>query len=133
MLEFLTRYRDAGLLLLRLGIGVMFIIHGGPKLLEGPELWTGIGAAMKNFGITWAPAFWGFMAAFAETAGGACLILGFMMRPACILLLVTMIVAATFHLAKGDGIAGASHAIEAGVLFASLLLIGPGRYSIDRA
>ncbi len=132
VMRFLTRYRDAGLLCLRLGIGVMFILHGWPKLMAGPETWTRLGGAMANYGITWAPSFWGFMAALAEAGGGVCLILGWMMRPACVLLLVTMIVAATHHLAKGDGIGGASHAIEAGILFASLLLIGPGRYSLDR-
>ena len=35
------------------------------------------------------------------------------------------------HLGKGDGLMGASHAIEAGILFLSLILIGPGRYSLN--
>ena len=30
--SFLDKYRDAGLLILRVGIGVMFVLHGYPKL-----------------------------------------------------------------------------------------------------
>ena len=130
-LTFLSRYRDLGLLILRLGLGTMFIAHGGPKLMGGPEMWTGIGQAMSNFGVTSAPAFWGFMAGFAEAGGGVCLVLGLFMRPACLLLAVTMGVAARHHFAQGDGLMGASHAIELGIVFLSLILIGPGKYSID--
>ena len=131
-LKHLSQYKDAGLLILRIGIGLMFIIHGQPKLFGGLETWETIGEkGMGSVGIQMAPAFWGFMAGFAEFGGGVFLILGFFFRPACFFLLMTMIVAATSHLAGGDGIKGASHAIEAGVLFLSLILIGPGKYSVD--
>lgn len=131
ILKFLSRYRDLGLLILRLGLGIMFIAHGGPKLMGGPESWTGLGQSMGNFGVTAAPMFWGFMAGFAEAGGGVLLILGLFMRPACMLLLATMLVAARHHFAKGDGLMGASHAIESAVVFLSLIFIGPGKYSID--
>ncbi len=39
ILRSLTRYRDAGLLILRIGIGIMFLYHGAPKLIGGPEKW----------------------------------------------------------------------------------------------
>ena len=39
VLRFLDKYRDIGLLFLRIGIGVMFIMHGLPKLIGGPEKW----------------------------------------------------------------------------------------------
>jgi putative oxidoreductase len=131
VLTFLSRYRDLGLLILRLGLGTMFIAHGGPKLMGGPEMWRGLGGAMGNLGVTTAPAFWGFMAGFAEAGGGVCLILGLFVRPACMLLLTTMLVAAKHHFTKGDGLMGAAHAIESAVVFLSLILIGPGKYSID--
>lgn len=35
------------------------------------------------------------------------------------------------HLGMGDGLAGASHAMEAGIMFLGLLLIGPGRFALD--
>lgn len=127
----LDKYRDHGLLLLRIGIGVMFITHGYPKLAGGPELWEKVGGALGNFGVTFAPKIWGFMAAISEAVGGLLLILGLFTRPACMMMAFTMIVAAAFHLNKGDGLQGASHAIESGIVFLSLLLIGPGKFSFD--
>ncbi len=102
ILTFLNKYRDVGLLILRVGFGIMFMFHGAPKLFGGPERWGKLGAAMGNFGIDFLPAFWGFMASFSEFFGGILLILGLFFRPACILLTLTMIVAAGFHIGRGD-------------------------------
>ncbi|MEE8418457.1 MAG: DoxX family protein [candidate division Zixibacteria bacterium] len=132
ILTFLNKYRDVGLLILRVGFGIMFIFHGAPKLFGGPERWGKLGAAMGNFGIDFLPAFWGFMASFSEFFGGILLILGLFFRPACILLTLTMIVAAGFHIGRGDGFLGASRAIENGIVFLSLILIGPGKVSLDK-
>jgi putative oxidoreductase len=132
VLTSLSRYRDLGLLVLRLGVGIMFLTHGFPKLIGGPEKWEKIGGAMKYTGIEFAPAFWGFMAAFSEFFGAICLIMGIFFRPACMLLTITMAVAATMHLGKGEGLQRASHAIESGILFLSLIFIGPGKHSIDK-
>jgi putative oxidoreductase len=125
------RHRDLGLLILRLGIGLMFMYHGWPKISGGMATWTKLGAATGNFGITFAPAFWGFMAAFAEFGGGLLLLLGLFFRIASILLTVTMIVAISTKFASGVGFSGAAQPIELGILFLSLILIGPGRYSFD--
>ena len=105
--------------------------HGWPKITGGPEMWTNIGGSMGNLGIDFAPTFWGFMAAFAEFFGGLLLALGLFFRITNFLLVFTMIVAAIVHLKGEDGFGGASHAIEAGILFFSLIFIGPGRYSLD--
>ncbi|OKL39915.1 DoxX family protein [Pontibacter flavimaris] len=123
--------KNFGLLLLRVGIGVMFILHGWPKLAGGAERWEAVGQHMELLGIGFAPVFWGFMAGFAEVAGGALLVLGLLFRPAVMLLLVTMLVATLKHVAGGDSFGGYSHSLEAAILFASLLFIGPGKYSID--
>ncbi|MFD2514867.1 DoxX family protein [Pontibacter locisalis] len=126
------RYKNFGLLLLRIGIGIMFILHGWPKLAGGPERWEAIGQNMELVGIDFAPVFWGFMAGFAEAVGGALLMLGLLFRPACLLLLFTMIIATIRHVVAGDGFGGYSHALEAAILFFSLFFIGPGKYSLDR-
>ena len=131
VLTFLNKHRHIGLLILRIGLGVMFLIHGGPKLFGGPEKWGKIGMAMANLGIGFMPTFWGFMAAISEFFGGICLILGLFFRPACILLTLTMIVAALSHFGRGEGLGGASHAIEVGIVFLSFILIGAGKYSLD--
>jgi putative oxidoreductase len=130
--KFLAKFREEGLLILRIGIGAMFIYHGLPKLIAGPDKWQQLGSAMGYLGIDVVPQFWGFLAGFTEAVGGLCLMFGIFFRPACFALTCTMIVAATMHLGKGDGLLRASHAIEAGIMFISLMLIGPGRYSIDK-
>ncbi|RNI29638.1 DoxX family protein [Rufibacter immobilis] len=125
------RYQDAGLLLLRIGIGIMFILHGWPKITGGPEMWAKVGGAMGTLGITFGATFWGFMASFAEAGGGLLLLLGLFFRPATLLMFFTMLVASYMHYTSGDGFAGYSHALEAAILFISLFFIGPGRYSLD--
>jgi len=125
-------YKNTGLLLLRLGIGIMFILHGWPKMSGGPEMWALVGSRMQAVGIDFMPEFWGFMAAFAETAGGALLVLGLFFRPVCILLVITMLVATMSHISNNEGFGGYSHALEAAILFFSLIFIGPGRYSLDK-
>jgi putative oxidoreductase len=137
ILRFLSRYRDVGLLILRILIGVSFLAHGVPKLLQGPVVWIKLGHAMEFLGISAYPMFWGLMSAITESLGGLLLLLGFCFRPACLFLVINMAVATTMHFNTTPG--GlmdkwfvASHAIELGSLFLSLLLIGPGKYSFDR-
>lgn len=132
ILSNLGKYRNTGLLILRVGIGLMFILHGYPKLFAGPERWEAVGGAMRHVGVDFFPAAWGFLAGVAETFGGFLLIVGLAFRPVCLALAFTMVIAATRHIAVGDGISGASHAIEAGILFLSLIFIGPGKYSVDK-
>lgn len=125
------RFHDLGLLLLRVGIGVMFMVHGYPKLLGGPDAWAGLGGVMGKVGLNFAPALWGFLAALAEFGGGLLLALGLFFRVASLGLLVTMIMATVMHLSKGDGFSDYSHALESAFVFLGLLFAGPGRYSFD--
>ncbi len=127
----LDRYRDKGLLILRVGIGIMFMCHGFPKLTAGPEAWTKLGGALSSLGIGIAPTFMGFMAAISEFGGGLLLVLGLFMRPACFFLLITMVVAMLMHIKSGDPFVKYSHALESAILFFSLLFIGPGKISLD--
>lgn len=125
--------RDCGLLVIRLGVGLMFFfVHGLPKIQAGPELWAKLGGAMGNLGISFAPAFWGFMAASAECFGGLFLAAGLLARPAAAAMAFTMLVAATMHLAAGDGLKGAAHAAELFFVLSGLVLAGAGRFSLDR-
>ncbi|QHL88905.1 DoxX family membrane protein [Nibribacter ruber] len=127
------RYQDLGLLILRVGIGIMFIVHGWPKITGGPETWAKVGGAMGTLSITQGATIWGFLAAFAEAGGGLLMILGLFFRPAMVLMFCTMLVAAYMHFVSGDGFGGYSHALEAAILFFSLFFIGPGRYSLDQS
>ncbi len=132
ILENLGNYKNFGLLLIRVGLGVMFIYHGVPKLAGGPETWEKLGGAMQNLGISFVPAFWGFMAAIIETFGGLLFLIGLAFRPVCILLVINLIIAALMHLSKGDGLQGAAHAIEDAIVFLGFVFIGPGIYSVDK-
>ncbi|MBE7178470.1 MAG: DoxX family protein [Mucilaginibacter polytrichastri] len=127
----LGKYKDAGLLVLRVGIGALFMYHGYPKLFAGPGGWQKLGGAMGAVGIHFLPAVWGFLAAVSEAIGGLLILIGFAFRPASLFLLITMIVAGSMHLQKGDGLQGAAHALEMAFVFAGLLFIGPGKYSAD--
>lgn len=131
-LSSLGKYKNTGLLLIRLGLGVMFIMHGYPKIAGGPEMWKGVGGAMGAVGITFLPVVWGFLAAIAEAVGGLFFLLGLFFRPTALVLAFTMLIAALFHLGKGDGLMGASHAVEIGVVFLGLAFVGPGKYSVDK-
>ncbi len=123
---------DAGLLLIRTGLGICFIfIHGLGKLTGGAERWEAIGKNMENIGISFAPALWGFMAAFVETFGALLLIFGIFSRPAAFLLAFTMFVAMMGHLAKLDPWGRVSHSLELMIVFLGLTLIGPGKLSVD--
>lgn len=128
----LGKHRDTGLLIIRLGLGAMMMYHGLPKLMGGPEKWEALGGSMKVIGIDFMPTFWGLMAALAEGAGGFLLVLGLFFRPVNLMLLFTMLIAMLVHFSKGDGISGASNAIELGIVFAGLVFLGPGKYSVDR-
>jgi putative oxidoreductase len=122
---------NIALLILRIGIGISFVfVYGYEKILGGPETWTNLGSNMAVLGITFWPVVWGFMAAFAEFVGGILLMLGFVFRPALVILSGTMIVAAIGH-TFGDIGGGPWHATEMLTVFIALLITGPGAYSLD--
>lgn len=122
---------DGGLLILRIGIGVMFIFHGWPKVCAGAQMWESLGKAVSSLGINFGFVFWGFMAAYSEFFGGIFLILGEFFRPFCALMMITMAVAATMHLKAGDGLQTAAHSIELGIVFFSLIFIGAGEFRLS--
>ena len=132
ILDNLGKYRNTGLLILRVGIGVMMMVHGFPKIMGGLDKWSALGGSMNVIGINFTPTLFGFLAAISEGLGGFLLILGLFFRPVNMMLAFTMLIAALVHFSKGDGVLGASHAIELGVVFLGLIFIGPGKYSVDK-
>ena len=122
---------QAGWLILRVGIGISIFLHGYPKIMGGLETWTMVGSTMSNFGIDFAPAFWGFLAAFVESVGGLLFALGLFFRPASLLLTGNMLVALATHMVAGDNFMVYGHALDLLIVFAASILIGAGRYSLD--
>jgi putative oxidoreductase len=121
-----------GLLFLRVGIGILSIFHGAPKIMGGVDKWYQLGhMAMSPLGIHFFYTFWGFMAAFTEFFGGIALILGFCMRPVNSLFVITMIVAAYWHIQKGDPFTVYSFALSLIVVHLAFVIIGGDQYSMD--
>jgi putative oxidoreductase len=126
----LEKYRDFGLLLLRASFGLYMAFGHGLGKITAPEKWAGLGGTMEIFGLGFAPTFWGFMAAFAEFVGALLVAAGLLTRPAALLLVLNMAVAATAHITGAiDG--SPEMALLYGLVFLSLVLVGPGKYSVD--
>ncbi len=121
---------NVGLLLLRVFSGYLILVnHGYGKITADPGRWEKLGGAMESFGIDFFPTFWGFMASFAESFCGLFLVLGIFTIPASFLLSVTMFVAAYGHVIDGEN---AEKAFVFGAIFLAVMIMGPGKYSLDR-
>ncbi len=127
---------DLAMLLGRVFIGVCFMVHAFGKLgLVGTGNMEGYIAWLEDLGIPFAP-IQAYMAMLTELLGGLALAIGFMTRPACILLAGTMIVAAKLgHKGAGYLITnepeGAEYTINLAAICAVFFLIGPGSFSVD--
>jgi putative oxidoreductase len=131
-MKFFDKNKDLGILILRIGVGLSFIlVHGLPKITGGPEFWTRLGGAMGNLGITFAPNFWGLMSAFAEFGGGILILLGLFTRPAAAFMAFNMFVATLSHFVRLDPWGRVITPIELGSVFLGLIFIGAGKYSLD--
>jgi putative oxidoreductase len=132
MFSKLGNYKNFGLLFIRAGLGIMFIYHGYPKLFGGEKAWVELGGSTKYVGVTFFPMVWGFLSALVETIGGFLLIIGLAFRPVCLLLLINLLVAAASHFGKHEGLDEAAHAIEDAIVFAGLIFLGAGKFSVDK-
>lgn len=131
LILWLKENQDNALLFVRVGVGLMFIfVHGGPKVLGGPDGWTKLGAMIGVLGISAAPTFLGAIAAFSELAGGIMILLGFYTRLGATIILATLIVASGTMLVS-KGIFAAAPAIEDALLMILFIFIGAGKYSLD--
>jgi putative oxidoreductase len=117
-----------GLLVLRVIAGAAFLIHGWGKIEAGPIGWMGPEAPT--------PAVLQGLSTAAEFLGGAGWILGFFTPLASLGIFINMMFALQYHLSLAHPFvnpAGASYelALVYWAVALLLLLIGPGRYSLD--
>jgi putative oxidoreductase len=126
---FSTKYSagafSTAMLFLRLGLGILIMHHGYGKLTHFSEIQN----KFMNFlglGTTVSLA----LVVFAEFFCALFLVLGLFTRLAVIPLLITMCVI-VFKVQQGDVFGNAETAVLYGTGFLVLLLVGPGRVSID--
>ncbi len=127
---------DLAIFVGRLFIGVCFVVHGLGKLgIVGSGNMQGFVEWLQSLNVPMAPVQ-ARMAMLAEITGGTLLALGLYMRPACVLLIFTMIVATRLgHKDAGYLITndppGAEYTINLAAICFVLLLLGPGQFSLD--
>ena len=135
MFGFITRNssfsKDLGLVVLRLGIGVIFAIHGWSKLVGGFPVWENLGKVLELFGIQFYPVAWGFLAAAIEFFGGIMIAIGFYTRVAALFLSLVMIAATSLLASKVSPFSSLAHPLSMLVVFVSLCITGSGGLSVD--
>lgn len=126
---------DLAFLVLRAGLGVMFIAHGLQMAfgMFGGTGITGFSDMLTGLGFT-SPLVWAYTAAYVVLVGGLCLILGFLTRITSFLLVIFMAVAVIkVHLIKGFFILDGGYEYNFIIITALLALIiaGAGKFSFS--
>ena len=123
-------------LALRIPTGVIFVAHGAQKLFGafGGYGLDGTGQYMASIGLE--PGYlMALLAGSSEFFGGLALLIGLLVRPAALLLTVTMVVAiVTAHLVNGLFLSNGGYEFALALLgvSAALLVQGGGRLSVDK-
>jgi putative oxidoreductase len=126
-----------GLLILRVGVGLIIAAHGAQKLFG---VWGGPGMAkwtqsVQRLRIRPAQP-WAWVAALSEFGGGVLLGLGLLSPLGSLAIIGAMLVAiATVHLSKGFWMAKGGYEFNLSLIVgaAAVAFIGPGTYSLDNA
>jgi putative oxidoreductase len=117
-----------GLLWLRILMGTGIAYHGYQKIFSGMMERFTQGVAQMGFP---APEFFAWAAALSEFLGGIFIIAGFLTRPSAFFVFSTMTVAA-FITHSADPLDVKELALAYWVIASTLILTGPGKFSIDR-
>ena len=123
-------------LALRLAAGVIFMAHGAQKLFGwfGGHGLAGTGQWMASIGLE-PGVLMAALAGGAEFFGGLALVLGVLVRPAAVLLAITMLVAIiAVHASNGLFMSnnGYEFALSLLAISVALLVSGSGRLGLDR-
>lgn len=130
-LAFLAKYRETGLLLIRVSLGLLFILYTAPALIGGPSAWAHFGAGARHLGLTSHLQLWGFLGSLLGCLGGVLMIFGLFFRIGVLLVLV-LAIGHAIAVEKGSGFRAALPSIEMCLVLVGILFVGPGKYSIDK-
>jgi putative oxidoreductase len=134
----LFRHPDLGLLIIRVGVGVILAIAGYNKFVAGEPALHAVGANIKYIGLdvgtqNVSTMFFGILAAATELVGGLCLASGFMYRTSAGLLIITMLVATLMVMETSSGdLTKFGYPLIMGLVLIGLLFTGPGKFSIQK-
>lgn len=130
MMQHLEKLKPLALLLLRLGLGIIFMYHGFPKLF------THTREALQTFPRMGFPSYFVYIAGIVEFFGGGLLILGLFTRMAALLIAGEMAIAIwKVHLPQGGVMAVSNYQFPLALAVAAfaLVAVGAGTISLDRA
>jgi putative oxidoreductase len=134
----MPRSASAGLLFVRIVVGLAFVFHGYPKILRA-TMWMGSRPLLMpttGAALLVVPPWLQATAAAVEFFGGIALIVGLLTRLAGLALCIDMIVAFLFaELPHHTPFVGSGHTLEPNLTYMVvsflLLLTGPGVISLD--
>lgn len=117
--------KNTGLLLIRLGVGAIFLTHGISKLSNT----DGVIGFFASLGI---PAFMAWVVAIVEAAGGLALILGVFTKISGVLLAITMLVAILKVKFPQGGFNASEFELILLLTSLGLSLTGPGKFALQK-
>jgi putative oxidoreductase len=125
---------DIAVLILRIGLGVVFVAHGLQAVLGlfGGGGLNGFANMLSGLGFQ-PPFFWACVGAFTELIGGVFVLLGILPRTAAFFILIFMAVAVfKVHMSKGFFIQVGGFEYNFLIICAclALMILGAGKYSI---
>jgi putative oxidoreductase len=125
-----------GLALLRIALGIAFLLHGWAKLSGGIDGVAGVGGFFGGLGIP-APGLMAWIVTIVEVVGGILLIVGFLTQIAGILLALDMLGVIIFaYFGQGTpfidrGVISWEMELVFGIGALCIALAGPGAWAVD--
>lgn len=127
MFPSLLDYGMFGALFLRVGLAVVFIVHGYPKLFknfdETAQWFSSIGIVPGKF--------WASVVGIVEFFGGIFLLIGMFVQPVAMLLAINMIVAIVKVKFSKGFVGGYEFELMLLIMALALVVLGAGAYAID--
>jgi len=126
----LHQFADVALLILRVGLGAIFIVHGRHK----QRLWKAQPSPQMPVGLLRTLRF----LSIAEPAGGLAVLFGFLTQLAALGLALVMLGALRFLITKvhrkftGENVAGWEFEFLLLLVALALAILGGGKYALDR-
>jgi putative oxidoreductase len=131
----LLSFSSIGLLLLRVGCGIVFVAHGYPKMTgRGKDERAGrrhLAKSIAQLGLPF-PSLLAITVGMIEFFGGMLLIIGLRTRLAALALALIMLVAAGRNLSQKSFVGSADFPFTLLVAMLALAFLGGGRLGADR-